>query len=62
MDELSVSPKQAPFIKDVIRKLYYTDAVDLAEKALQAQSAKEVEAHCIDMIREIAPEVLDFID
>ena len=62
VDELSVSPKQAPFIKDVIRKLYYTEAVDLAEKALQAQSAKEVEAHCIDMIREIAPEVLDFID
>jgi len=29
VDELSVSPSQAPLVKDVIRKLYYSDALEL---------------------------------
>lgn len=62
VDELSVSPKEAPLIKDVIRKLYYSDAVELAQKALICESSNEVEMHCIEMIREIAPEALEFTE
>ena len=62
VDELSVSPKEAPLVKDVIRKLYYSDAVELAQKALISESAEEVEEHCIKMIKEIAPEALEFTE
>ena len=58
VDELSVSPVQAPLIKDVIRKLYYADAVELAQRALISDTSEEVEAHCVNMIVDVAPEVL----
>lgn len=59
VDELSVSPAQAPVIKDVIRKLYYSSAVELAQKALRSTSAERVDQLCHDMIKQIAPEVLE---
>lgn len=59
VDELSVSPSQAPMIKDVIRKLFYSDAVELAQKALNSSSAEHVEQLCHDLIEKIAPEVLE---
>lgn len=59
VDELSVSPSQAPVIKDVVRKLYYSSAVELAQKALGSDSAEDVLQLCHDMIKEIAPEVLE---
>jgi len=59
VDELSVSPAQAPVIKDVIRKLYYSKAVDLAQQALASPALEEVERLCHGMIKEIAPEVLE---
>ncbi|MEA2069566.1 MAG: phosphoenolpyruvate--protein phosphotransferase, partial [Verrucomicrobiota bacterium] len=43
VDELSVSPSQAPVVKDVVRNLYYSDAVNLAQKALVSSSAEHVE-------------------
>ena len=62
VDELSVSPPQAPMIKDVIRKLYYSSAVELAQKALNSHSAEHVAQLCHDLIREIAPEVLELYE
>jgi phosphotransferase system enzyme I (PtsI) len=59
VDELSVSPSQAPLIKDVIRKLYYSDAVELAQKSLVSKSAEHVEELCHKMIEKIAPELLE---
>ncbi len=59
VDELSVSPSQAPVIKDVIRKLYYSSAIELAQKALNSTSAEHVDQLCHDLIAEIAPEVLE---
>ncbi|MCK4564434.1 MAG: phosphoenolpyruvate--protein phosphotransferase, partial [Verrucomicrobia bacterium] len=59
VDELSVSPSQAPMIKDVIRKLFYSDAVELAQRSLASSSAEHVEQLCHDMIEQIAPEVLE---
>ncbi|WP_372805880.1 phosphoenolpyruvate--protein phosphotransferase [Pontiella sp.] len=58
VDELSVSPSQAPLIKDVIRKLYYSGAIELAQRALVSSSSEHVSQLCRDMIAEIAPEVL----
>ena len=59
VDELSVSPSQAPMIKDVIRKLLHSSAVELARKALDAPSQDYVERLCREMIEQIAPEVLE---
>jgi phosphotransferase system enzyme I (PtsI) len=59
VDELSVSPSQAPLIKDVIRKLYYSGSVELAKKSLVSPSAEHVEKLCHDMIEQVAPEVLE---
>ncbi|MBT8041846.1 MAG: phosphoenolpyruvate--protein phosphotransferase [Pontiella sp.] len=60
VDELSVSPSLAPMVKDVVRKLYYSDAVELAQKALVSSSAECVEELCHAMIKKIAPELLEF--
>jgi phosphotransferase system enzyme I (PtsI) len=59
-DELSVSPPQAPVIKDVIRKLYYSQAKELAQKALVSTDPDTVNKLCHQLIKEIAPEVLEF--
>jgi phosphotransferase system enzyme I (PtsI) len=59
VDELSVTPSQAPMIKDVIRKMLHSDATELARKALEAPAADYVESLCRDMISRIAPEVLE---
>ena len=62
IDELSVSPSQAPIIKDVIRKMYYSSAAELAQKALESPSSEHVEKLCRDLIAEIAPEIIDISD
>lgn len=59
IDELSVSPSQAPVIKDVIRKLHYSSAVALAQQALSSSSAEHIETLCRELIERIAPEVLE---
>lgn len=59
VDELSVSPTQAPIIKDVIRKLAYSDALELARKAMNASTSADVDTLCHEMIMQIAPEVLE---
>lgn len=59
VDELSVSPSQAPLIKDVIRKLHYSKSVELAQLSLASPSLDHVEKLCREMIEEIAPEVLE---
>jgi phosphotransferase system enzyme I (PtsI) len=62
VDELSVSPSQAPMIKDVIRKMHYSGAAELAQRALESSSSDHVEKLCRDLIMEIAPEVIGFTD
>jgi hypothetical protein len=46
-------------IKDVIRKLFYSDAVELAQQSLAASLTDHVEQLCHDLIKRIAPEVLE---
>lgn len=59
IDELSVSPAQAPVIKDVIRKLYYSDAVELARQAIESPSEDYLEQLCFELVRKTAPEILE---
>jgi len=58
VDELSVSPSEAPVIKDVIRKLHYSSAADLAQQALMSSGAEQIEELCRDLIAQIAPDVI----
>ena len=62
VDELSLSPSQAPMIKDVIRKMHYSGAAELAQRAWESSSSRHVEKLCRDLITEIAPEVIGFTD
>ena len=59
VDELSVSPSQAPIIKDMIRKLYYSDSVELARQSLLSTSAEHIEELCLGMVERVAPELLE---
>jgi len=59
VDELSLSPTQIPLIKDVIRNMHYSEAVELAGTALAADSSEYVEECCYKFIEKVAPEVLE---
>jgi hypothetical protein len=39
----------------------YTEACELANRALEMDSAKDIHAKCREMIARIAPDVLDLI-
>lgn len=60
-DELSVSPGAVPLVKDVIRQLRYSQAEELAETAMGSDSGAEVMKRCKDLVRVIAPEVLELV-
>ncbi len=55
VDELSVAPPLVPPVKFLIRQLKLTDAKELAEFALQCESAAEILARCQDLARQVAP-------
>ncbi len=61
-DELSVSPSVVPMVKDVIRKLKYTQAEELALQAQAADSPQEVLDLCRQLTQEIAPEIIELIE
>jgi len=61
VDELSVSPNVTPLIKNVIRKMRMDEARKLAATALQCTTSETVNQCCLDTIRRLAPEILDFI-
>jgi phosphoenolpyruvate-protein phosphotransferase (PTS system enzyme I) len=55
VDELSVTPPLVPPVKFLIRRLKLSEAKELAEFALQCESAAEILAHCQELARQIAP-------
>ena len=59
VDELSVSPSQAPLIKDVIRKIFYSGAVELAQEAMASSSSEHILKLCHELIERVAPETLE---
>lgn len=60
-DELSVSPTAVPLVKDVIRQLRYSQAEELAEAAMGSDSGADVMRRCQELVRGIAPEILELV-
>lgn len=61
VDELSMAPAAIPAVKDVIRKTALSEARQLAEAALTARTAGEVQILCREFIRCHAPELLELV-
>ena len=61
VDELSVSPGLVPLVKDVIRKLSYSEAENLANNVLQSETGSDVLDRCRSLVGRIAPEILELV-
>lgn len=61
VDELSVSSSLVPLVKDVIRKLRFSQAEELAETVLARESAFEITEQCRELVQRIAPEILELV-
>jgi phosphotransferase system enzyme I (PtsI) len=61
LDEMSVAPSAVPLVKDVIRKISFSDARDFAKAAMKASLASEVLDHGRELMQSVAPEILELI-
>lgn len=61
VDEFSVSSSLVPVVKDVIRKLRFSEAEALATLALQQDSASEIMEQCRQLVKRVSPEVLELV-
>lgn len=61
VDELSVSPSLLPLVKYVIRKLRYSQIIDLAELSISCNSPEEVLLLCKGLLADVDKEVLDIL-
>jgi phosphoenolpyruvate-protein phosphotransferase (PTS system enzyme I) len=61
VDEMSVAPSAVPAVKDAVRSVEYSRACALAEKALGCETATEVLNLCRDLMRDVAPELLELV-
>ncbi len=59
VDELSAAPPLVPQVKFIIRRLKLVEAKALASFALKCEAAAEIQAHCQDLARQIAPSLFD---
>src|SRR6266436_3051892 len=59
VDELSAAPPLVPPLKFIIRRLKLSEAKELAEFALNCESAGEILAHCQELARQIAPSLFE---
>ena len=62
VDELSASPGAIPLVKDVIRHIRYSEALDLADKASGLASGEEILDQCRALVRRVAPEILELAE
>jgi len=58
-DEISVNPSAVPMVKQVIRRLRYSQAESLAETVSRMDSSERILAQCRALMEEIAPELLE---
>lgn len=61
VDEFSVSTSLVPMIKEVVRKLRYSQAEELATTVLALESAYEITETCRNLVRSITPEILELL-
>ena len=62
VDELSASPGAIPLVKDVIRHIRYSEALDLADTASGLASGEEILDQCRALVRRAAPEILELAE
>lgn len=62
VDELSVSTSLVPMVKDMIRKLRYSQAEELANTVIGLESADEITRHCRELVERVNPEVLELLN
>ena len=60
-DELSVAPAAVPLVKDAVRSVSFVQAKQLADMALQCETASEVLELCRSLTRKMAPELLELV-
>jgi phosphotransferase system enzyme I (PtsI) len=61
VDEMSMAPSAVPLVKDAVRSVSFARCRHLAEVALGCKTAVEVLAHCRELMRQSAPEVLELV-
>jgi phosphotransferase system enzyme I (PtsI) len=59
VDELSVAPPVVPQIKFMVRRLKMTEALALAEFALDCDSGSEILKRCQDLAYQTAPSLFE---
>jgi phosphotransferase system enzyme I (PtsI) len=59
VEELSAASPLVPPLKFLIRRLKLTEAKELAQFALQCESASEICARCQELARQIAPSLFE---
>lgn len=62
IDEFSVSPSLLPMVKRVIRSITYSQAEEIAQRALNSDSAKKILEDCRNLVKNAAPELIDLIE
>lgn len=62
LDELSVTPRQVPLVKDAVRSLDFSQATELVRASMESLTAGEVRAKCRRLISETAPEILTLLE
>ena len=62
VDELSASPGAVPLVKDVIRRIRFSEAAELAQVARGMATGAEVLEHCRALVGRAAPEILELAE
>ena len=62
VEELSATPGAVPLVKDVIRHIRFTEALELAEAARGMATGAEVLDRCRALVRRVAPEILELAE
>ena len=57
-----MAPSAVPLVKDAIRSVTYSQAHDLANVALQSESATGVLDLCRRLVHQTAPEILELVE
>ena len=59
LDELSTSPGVVPQLNKVIRSMNQSDAIAIEQQALQSSSSEEIRQISFNLVKTVAPEILD---
>lgn len=61
-DSLSMSPSVAPMVKQVIRSMRFSQAEELGNVALNSESPEDVLHACRDLVKDVAPNLLQLVE